>query len=117
LSAITFWHNPRCRKSREALQLLEGKGARLNIVKYLETPPSRAELTRVLALLAMAPRDLMRKKEALYKELHLKDPSKTEEDLVNAMADNPILIERPVAIKGDQAVLGRPPEQLLALLD
>ena len=115
MSVVTLWHNPRCRKSREALQLLQGRGTEVEIIKYLETPPTATELNRVLGLLGMEPRDLMRKKEAPYKALNLKDPAKSREELIAAMVANPILIERAVAIKGDQAALGRPPENVLAL--
>lgn len=116
MNAVTLWHNPRCRKSREALQLLQSRGTEVEIIKYLETPPTPAELNRVLGLLGMEPRELMRKKEAPYKDLNLKDPAKSREELITAMVTNPILIERAVAIKGDRAALGRPPENVLGLV-
>lgn len=112
---VTIWHNPRCSKSREALKLLEAEGVEATIVKYLETPPSEAEIRHVLSMLGIGARDLMRTKEALYKELNLKDV--TDEDaLIRAMAEHPKLIERPVVIKGDKAVLGRPPQTVVDLV-
>ena len=112
---LTIWHNPRCRTSREALALLTEVGVEVNIIKYLETPPTAAELGRVLEWLGMEPRQLMRKKEAPYKELNLAAEELDRNDLIAAMVANPILIERPVVIRGDRAVLGRPPENILAL--
>jgi len=111
-----LWHNPRCSKSRQALKLLQERGVEPEIRKYLEQPPSFEELSHVLDLLGFEPRDLMRKKEAPYKELSLKDPNKTREELIQAMVEHPILIERPVLIVGQKAVLGRPPERVLELV-
>lgn len=113
---VTIWHNPRCAKSREALQLLEGRGVTPRVVRYLETPPDAAELERVLGALGLEPRQLMRTKEPLYKELGLGDPALTREQLVAAMVANPKLIERPVVLQGAKAALGRPPERVLELL-
>ena len=113
-NAAIMWHNPRCSKSRQTLQLLEAHGITPTIVKYLDTPPTRDELTDVLEKLGIEPRDLMRRKEAEYKELGLKD--ETDRDaLINAMIEHPRLIERPVVITGGKAALGRPPESVLAL--
>ena len=117
MSELTIWHNPRCRKSREVLQLLEAKGADLEIVKYLETPPSAGELDRVLTSLNMQPRQLMRRKEAPYRDLNLADEKLSRDDLIAAMVENPILIERPVVIRGSRAALGRPAENVLDLLN
>ncbi|MBF0286052.1 MAG: arsenate reductase (glutaredoxin) [Magnetococcales bacterium] len=113
---VKLWHNPRCSKSRQGLQLLEERGAAVNVVRYLETPPDAAELERVLALLGLEPRQLMRTKEPLYKELSLDDPALSREQLIAAMASHPLLIERPVAISGEKAALGRPPEKVLEVL-
>lgn len=114
-NTVTIWHNPRCSKSREALKLLEEQGIEATIVKYLETPPTEAEIRQVLSMLGIGARDLMRTKEALYKELNLKDV--TDEDaLIRAMVEHPKLIERPVVIKGDKAVLGRPPQTVVDLV-
>jgi len=99
------------------LQLIRDRGVEPTIVEYLKTPPSNAELTDALAKLELEPRDLMRKKEAPYKELSLGDEGLTRAKLVAAMAENPVLIERPIVFRGTRAVLGRPPENVLELLD
>ena len=88
-----------------------------DIVQYLDTPPSAAELDRILAKLGREPRELMRSKEAVFSELGLDDESLSREKLLALMTQNPILIERPIVIKGDVAVIGRPPENVLALID
>ena len=113
---LTIWHNPRCGKSRAALALLRDAGAEVRIIKYLETPPTAEELDRVLDQLGLEPRLLMRRKEAPYKELHLADEKLSRSALIVAMVSHPILIERPVVIRGSRAALGRPPENVLALL-
>jgi len=111
----TLWHNPRCSKSRQALALLEEKGIEIEVIKYLDTPPNKAELIAVLAMLNISARDLMRTKEEIYKTLNLK--SVTDENLlIEAMLENPKLIERPVFIKDGKAVIARPLENVLALL-
>ncbi|GAA5189733.1 arsenate reductase (glutaredoxin) [Ferrimonas gelatinilytica] len=114
MSDTLIWHNPRCSKSRQTLALLEEKGITPAIVRYLETPPTRSELERVLSLLQYSPRQLMRTKEALYKELDLAEAS--DDALIEAMLANPKLIERPVVIHQERAALGRPPEAVLELL-
>jgi len=113
---VTLYHNPRCGKSRDALALLKGRGVEPAIVEYLKTPPSAAELKRILALLGLKPRELMRRKEAVYAENGLDDPGLSADALVAAMVANPILIERPIALAGDRAALGRPPERVLEVL-
>ncbi len=113
---MVIYHNPRCSKSRAALKLLQERGVEPEIIEYLKTPPSAARLKELLAMLDMAPRDLMRKGEAPYKDLDLGDAAKDDDTLVAAMVDNPILIERPIVVTGDKARLGRPPEQVLELL-
>ncbi|GHH01322.1 arsenate reductase (glutaredoxin) [Pseudodonghicola xiamenensis] len=113
---IDYWHNPRCSKSREGLALLEGKGAVLKVRRYLEDAPSLEELTAARAALGNPPViEMMRPKEAKFKELGL-SKSDSDETLLAAMAANPVLIERPLGISGDRAVIGRPPEKLLELL-
>ncbi len=113
---IEYWHNPRCSKSRAGLALLQDRGAEVTIRKYLEDAPSADELRAVLSRLGIPAIEMMRRGEARFKELGL---SKSDPDdvLLAAMAENPVLIERPLAIKGDRAVIGRPPEDLLSLLD
>lgn len=114
--SVTIYHNPRCSKSRQTLQLLQEKGVEPEIVEYLRTPPSAAELDEFLTKLGMAPRDLMRRKEAPYKALNLADESLTRDALIRAMVENPILIERPIVVKGGKVALGRPPEAVLDIL-
>lgn len=113
---VTLFHNPRCSKSREALALLKARGVEPQIVEYLKTPPSVAELKRILKLLGLRPRELMRRKEAAYAENGLDDPALSDEALIAAMVANPILIERPIALAGGKAALGRPPEKVLEVL-
>lgn len=115
--AVQIWHNPRCSKSRETLNLLQENGVEPEVVLYLETPPDAATLRKVLQMLGMnSARDLMRKKEDLYKALNLSDASLSEEQLLQALIDNPKLIERPIVIHQSQARIGRPPEQVLEIL-
>ncbi len=113
---VTILHNPRCSKSRQALQLLKDRGVEPEIVEYLKSPPDVAELGRILDLLGLAPRDLMRRKEAAYRELSLADPALGREDLIAAMTEHPILIERPIVLADGKAALGRPPERVLDIL-
>ncbi|WP_087019441.1 arsenate reductase (glutaredoxin) [Thaumasiovibrio subtropicus] len=115
--SITIYHNPRCSKSRETLALLTEKGIEPTVVKYLDDTPNAAQIVTLLKQLNFDhPRQLMRTKEALYKELNLGDASVSEETLIQAMVDNPKLIERPIVVNGDKAALGRPPEQVLDIL-
>jgi len=116
MSELVFYHNPRCSKSRQALALLEERGLQPTIVRYLETPPDAATLDRILKALGMEPRQLMRKQEAPYKELGLDDAKLSRTQLIQAMAEHPVLIERPILTKGKKAALGRPPEQVLGIL-
>ena len=113
--SVTIYHNPRCSKSRQTLALLQDKGIEPEIVEYLKTPPSADEIAAILKKLGIEPRALMRTKEAPYKELGLADVS-DDKALIEAMAENPVLIERPIVIKGAKAALGRPPEQVLEIL-
>ncbi len=113
--AMKMYHNPRCSKCRQTRQILDEKGAAVEVVEYLNTPPDFAELEKLLDMLNMQPRDLMRKHEAPYKELNLGDEALDRNTLIQAMIDHPILIERPIVIRGDKAVIGRPPENVLAL--
>lgn len=115
--SVTIYHNPRCSKSRQTLALLEEKGIAPEIVKYLEQTPNVEQLKTLLSQLGYASaRDMMRTKEALYKELSLGEAGVTEAQLFEAMAANPKLIERPIVVKGDKAAMGRPPEQVLDIL-
>ncbi|MBC7908067.1 MAG: arsenate reductase (glutaredoxin) [Rhodospirillaceae bacterium] len=114
MAQVTIYHNPRCSKSRETLKLIEDKGIAPVIVDYLKTPPSAAELTRILALLDKGPRDILRKKEAT--EAGLDPAALSDTQLIDAMVANPAVIERPIVVAGDKAALGRPPESVLAVL-
>ena len=113
---ITIYHNPRCSKSRQTLALIEAHDCQAEIVEYLKTPPDTATLEDILQKLSLEPRALMRKKEAPYSDLNLEDPNTSRDALIQAMVDYPILIERPIVVRGDKAVLGRPPENVTALL-
>ena len=113
---ITIYHNPRCSKSRQALQLLRDKGIEPVIVQYLKTPPDKSTLKQLLGMLDMRPRQLMRTKEKEYKELGLDDDSLGDEQLIEAMVEHPRLMERPVVVNGDKAAVGRPPEKVLDVL-
>ena len=113
---ITIFHNPRCSKSRQTLGLIEEKGLTPTIVEYLKDAPTKATLKTLLKELGLKPRDLMRKKEAPYKELNLADESKSDDELIEAMVNNPILIERPIVMTPKGARLGRPPEDVLEIL-
>ena len=115
MSKVTIYHNPRCSKSREALGLLEEQGADVEVVKYLDTPPSKEELKSLLKMLGISARELMRTKEAIYKELGLKEVE-DEEKLIEAMVEHPRLIERPIVIKDGKAVIGRPPQKVVEFL-
>lgn len=116
MSEVQIWHNPRCSKSRQTLALLEEKGVAPSVRLYLDDPPDADTLRKTLKMLGKSPRELMRKKEAAYKELGLADAALDDDALIDAMAANPKLIERPVVIVGRKAALGRPPEDVLAIL-
>ncbi len=112
---VKIWHNPRCSKSRSAVALLEKKGVEAEVIKYLEAAPTKEELKILLSQLGMSARELMRTKEDIYNELDLKNEN-DEEKLIEAMAENPKLIERPIVIKDGKAVIGRPIENIVELL-
>lgn len=114
---ITLYHNARCSKSRDTLALLEARGITPTVVAYLDTPPDAPTLSRLLAQLGMHDaRQLMRKGEAEYKELDLANPALSQEALIAAMVAHPKLIERPIVVHGERAAIGRPPENVLAIL-
>ena len=111
--ANTLYHNPRCSKSRQTLKLLEENGIKFEIKEYLKEGLSGKEIKDLASALKMDVLEFTRKKESVFKELALKD--KSEKELIKAMAENPILLERPIFVKGKKAALGRPPEQVLEL--
>ena len=115
MQEVTIWHNAKCSKSRATLALLKERGHEPHIVSYVDDSPSASDVKRVLGLLGLEPRALMRTKEAAYDQLHLADEH-DDEALILAMVQNPILIERPIVMCGDRAAIGRPPENVLAVL-
>ena len=115
--AVKIYHNPRCSKSRDTLSLLKSNGIDPEVVLYLETPPDAQTIRELLNMLGMGrARELMRQKEDLYKSLNLDDSRLTEAELVQAMVDNPKLIERPIVVANGKARIGRPPEDVLDIL-
>ena len=116
MSDFIIYHNPRCTKSRQTLKILDQHDLETEIVLYLDNPPSAEEIASILNKLELSPRDILRKGEDAYKELNLKNDKLTNKDLINFMVENPKLIERPIVIRGDKAVIGRPPENVLSLV-
>lgn len=115
MSQVTIYHNPRCSKSRQTLELLKQNDIEPEVVEYLKTPPNAAELKDILEKLGLSADQLMRKKEDIYKELGLAGIN-NEDELITAMVNNPKLIERPIVIQGNKAAIGRPPEAVLDIL-
>ncbi|MDP5151374.1 arsenate reductase (glutaredoxin) [Rheinheimera baltica] len=113
---LKIYHNPRCSKSRETLSLLEQHTDKIDIIEYLKTPPTAEELAHLLKLLGLSARQLLRNKEDEYKQLGLADSSLTDQQLIEAMALHPKLIERPIVVHGDKAAIGRPPSNVVNLL-
>lgn len=116
MNKITIWHNPRCSKSREAMSILEQNNCEAEVVKYLETNPNETQIKTLLKMLGVTPRELMRQKEDIYKELRLKEEN-DEQKLIEAMANNPKLIERPILIKDNKAIIGRPTSLITEFLN
>jgi arsenate reductase len=110
-----IYHNPRCSKSRQTLELLNERGIDANVIEYLKTPPDEHMLEHILDLLGMQPRELMRTNEPAYRELGLDDASLTRQQLITAMVEHPGLIQRPIVVSNGKAALGRPPEDVLEL--
>jgi arsenate reductase len=113
---VIIYHNPKCSKSRQTLELLQQNGITPTVVEYLKTPPTAEALKTILGQLGMTPRELMRKKEDVYTECGLDNPSLSDDDLIDFMIAHPILIERPIVLANGKAALGRPPEQVLDIL-
>lgn len=114
---VKIYHNPRCSKSRQTLQLLKDNDIDPQVIEYLDTPPSIEELKDILTALGMGPRDLMRKKEAEYKENCLDNESLTDDQLIEVMVKNPKLIERPIVVTSEKGyAIGRPPESVLKII-
>jgi len=113
---VTMYHNPRCSKSRRTLELLRERGIEPRIIEYLQEPPTAEELRNILRLLGLQPRQLMRTGEAPYRELGLDRDGLSEDQLLSAMVEHPILIERPIVLANGKAAVGRPPESVLGIL-
>ncbi len=116
MSDFIIYHNPRCSKSRRTLEILNEQDVCTEIVLYLENPPSTKEVASILQKLGLSPRDVIRKGEEEYQVLNLKDQSLTENELIKFMSENPKLIERPIVVKDDKAIIGRPPENVLSII-
>lgn len=116
MTDLTLYHNPRCSKSRGALELLEARGLAPTVVRYLETPLDAAQLKRLLGKLGISARQLLRTGEDEYKTLNLADQSLSQDDLIDAIVAHPKFMERPILEAGDKAVIGRPPEKILEIL-
>ena len=114
--SVTIYHNPKCSKSRQTLELLIKQGIKPILNEYLKNPPTAEEIKEVLRKLGYAPRDLMRKKETAYTLYNLDDPSLSNDALIEFMVKYPILIERPIVLANKKAAIGRPPEQVLKIL-
>ncbi len=115
MAEFTIYHNPRCSKSRETLALLQAKGIEPNIVEYLKTPPSASQLKSIVKQLGIKPQQLVRKGEEIYKSGYA-NKTLSDAQWIEAMVENPSLIERPIVIRGQRAALGRPPQNVLQLL-
>lgn len=117
MSDFTIYHNPRCSKSRQTLELLQQRGVEPDVVLYLEQPPAKKLLKELLKKLNMKARDVLRRGEEEYKTLNLADANLSDDELLAAMVAYPKLIERPIVVRGEHARLGRPPENVLELFD
>ena len=113
---IRILYNPKCSKCRLTMDILNEKGVSTVVTEYLTTPPDSTELSDILNMLGLEPRELMRKHEVPYKEHNLDNPDLSREQLIQAMIEHPILIERPIVINGNKAIIGRPPEKILDIL-
>lgn len=111
----TLYHNPRCSKSREALEILNEKGEEVNVIHYLKTPPTTDELRNLISLLKIKPIELIRTQEAKWKE-NFKDKNLSDDELIEAMIAFPKLIERPIVVKNSKAIIGRPPQKIIDIL-
>ena len=116
MTQVSIYHNPRCSKSRQTLALIQEQGIEPEVILYLETPPNKATLEELISLLAISPRDLLRRSEADYKDNGLSDRTLNDTQLIQAMLDFPKLIERPIVVSNGKAALGRPPENVLNII-
>ena len=116
MKKVQIYHNPRCSKSRETLALIQDQGREPEVIEYLKSPPTTAELEKILNALGLEPQQIIRNKEPRYTELGLAKKSLSRKELIQILSQNPILIERPIVVNGNKAALGRPPEAVLAIL-
>jgi arsenate reductase len=116
IMTVTVYHNPRCSKSRAAMEYLEENGIEAEVIKYMDSPPDANDIKELLSMLGMSPRELMRKHEKVFKDAGLDDPTFTDDELIEAMAQCPSLIERPIVVNNGKAVLARPPETVQDIL-
>lgn len=114
--SVSIYHNPRCSKSRQTLQLLRDQAIEPQVIEYLKTPPDAAALEQLLGMLGVEPRELMRRKEKEYRDSGADNPDLTREQLIDLMVRFPKLIERPIVVSDGKAVIGRPPERVLEIL-
>ena len=114
--SVSIYHNPRCSKSRQTLQLLRDQAIEPQVIEYLKTPPDAAALEQLLGMLGLEPRELMRRKEKEYRDSGADNPDLTREQLIDLMVRFPKLIERPIVVSDGKAVIGRPPERVLEIL-
>ena len=117
MNNFTIYHNPRCSKSRQTLELLKEKNIEPEVVLYLDNPPSKDEISKLLSILGINPRELLRKGEDEYKTYNLKDQTISDQKIIEIMSENPKLIERPIVISNNKAIIGRPPENVLKLIN
>lgn len=113
---LNIYHNPRCSKSRQTLQIIEDKGLEVKIIEYLKTPPTKKELAEIIEKLGISPRQLLRKGEEAYKTYALDNAKLSDSKIISCMIDEPKLMERPIVVNGNKAVLGRPPENVLGII-
>ena len=114
--SVIIFHNPRCSKSRQALEILKNRDIEPEIVEYLKDGPSEEDIKIILELLGVSIKDILRKKDAIYKEAGFDNDDLSDDQLIKLASDNPSVIERPIVINGDKAAIGRPPESILEIL-
>ena len=113
---LVIYHNPSCSKSRETLQILENNNLSPTIVEYLDNPPTRQELTKIIEMLGVSARDLLRTTEQVYEDAKLEREALSEDEIIAAICQHPILLQRPIVVSGDRAVIGRPPDRVLEII-
>ena len=116
MTQVTIYHNPRCSKSRQTLELIKGNNLTPEVILYLETPPEAKKIKELLQLLQLSAREIIRNSEQAYKEQNLADTSLSDAELIDALVSNPILLQRPIVVCNNKAVIGRPPENVLAII-